>query len=278
MHRVMRGEGVAGSNGKERCSEPEKRSGLRRLAAYLRCYSQDIDSVLAFDPAARSRLEVMLTYPGVHALWFHRASHGLWKRDYKLVARVMSHTARFLTGVEIHPGARIGHGVFIDHGMGVVIGETAHIGDECILYKGVVLGGTSSERMIRHPQLGNRVVVGSNACILGNITIGDGARIGSGSVVVRSVPAGATVVGVPGRIVPTKGDPRAHFDAMLDHANMPDPIARMMRTLRDQNERLLSRLQRLESTLGVQPLAGHEEPASDLGETATPDLPPQDGG
>lgn len=238
----------------------------------------DVEAVMHHDPAARSALEVVLTYPGVHALWTHRLAHSLWARNQRLLARVTSHMGRFVTGVEIHPGATIGEGVFIDHGMGVVIGETAKVGDGCILYKGVVLGGTSNERTIRHPQLGKNVVVGSNACILGAIEVGDGARIGSGSVVVRPVPAGGTVVGVPGRVVPLRADRRARFEATLDHATLPDPVAEMLRTLRDENELLRSRLRRVEDELSLS--TPDDEPHESIvdAELATADLPPQHGG
>lgn len=196
----------------------------------------------------------------------------------KLGARMVSHANRFVTGVEIHPGATIGQGVFIDHGMGVVIGETAAVGDGCLLYKGVVLGGTSFERTIRHPQLGKNVVVGSNACILGNIRVGDGARIGSGSVVVREVPEDATVVGVPGRIVPKKGDSRANFEATLDHASLPDPVSEILRSLKDENEWLRARVRRLEQVMNVKveqdAVAGEDNEM----ESRVRDFPPQHGG
>ncbi len=201
----------------------------------------DVAAALKNDPAARGRTEVLLTYPGLHALMLHRVAHGLWLRHAKLLARMVSHQARFLTGVEIHPGARIADGVFIDHGMGVVVGETAVIEEGCILYKGVVLGGTSLERRVRHPHLGKNVIVGSNACVLGAIKVGDGARIGSGSVVIADVPEGATVVGVPGRVVKTKGP----IDA-LDHAALPDPVQDVLRSLAHQQEMLMERLSRLE--------------------------------
>ncbi|MBI2893071.1 MAG: serine O-acetyltransferase [Deltaproteobacteria bacterium] len=212
---------------------------------------EDVVAVLTNDPAARSAIEVVLTTPGLHAIWLHRLAHGLWRRDRKLVARVLSHLCRFATGVEIHPGARVGRKVFIDHGMGVVVGETATIGDGCLIFKGVVLGGTSMERKIRHPQLGKNVVVGSNACILGHIEIGDGARIGSGSVVIRDVPADATVVGIPGRVVPPRDGPRAHVEGTLDHANLPDPVAETIRELALQNENLRLRMARLEDALNI---------------------------
>ncbi len=187
------------------------------------------------DPAARSALEVLLAYPGIHALWLHRAAHRLWSSGYTLTPRLLSHLNRFLTGIEIHPGAKLGRKVFIDHGMGVVIGETAEVGDGCVIYKGVVLGGVSQARVRRHPRLGRDVIVGSNACVLGAIDIGDGARVGSGSVVIRDVPAGATVVGVPGRVVTSaRGEPAPA------HADLPDPVAEALSALRARVEALES--------------------------------------
>jgi serine O-acetyltransferase len=212
---------------------------------------EDVDAACSNDPAARSPLEVVLTYPGVHALWAHRVAHGLWERDFKLGARVVSHVSRFVTGVEIHPGASIGRRVFIDHGMGVVIGETASVGDGCLIYKGVVLGGTSLEHRVRHPQVGPGVTIGSNACVLGAITIGEGARIGSGSVVVKPVPAGATMVGVPARLVHIMTDRRSRFDAALDHSNLPDPVSDMIRSLAAENEHLRTRIVALEAKLDL---------------------------
>jgi serine O-acetyltransferase len=248
---------------------------IRRLPAALKRMRDDVATACANDPAARSSFEVVLTYPGIHALWAHSLAHDLWDDDRRLAARAVSHLARFLTGVEIHPGARIGQRVFIDHGMGVVIGETATVGDGCLIYKGVVLGGTSLEHRVRHPQVGNDVVIGSNACILGNITIGDGARIGSGSVVVKPVPPGATVVGVPGRLVPAASDRRGRFSATLDHASLPDPVADMIRALSAQNERLRHRVEQLEAKLDVLPGPDSEAHADDpmlLGGEAYPKL------
>jgi serine O-acetyltransferase len=218
------------------------------LARGAASVAEDIRAYCRNDPAARSPLEVALVYPGLHALWLHRAAHGLWQADVKLGARMLSYANRFLTGIDIHPGARIGRRVVIDHGMGVVIGETASVGDDCLLYKGVVLGGTSLERTVRHPQVGNSVVVGSNACILGAIHVGDHARVGSGSVVVRDVPSDATVVGVPGRVILPR---HAHLDAALDHANLPDPLVEMIRALAHENSRLRDRLAAVEKRLGV---------------------------
>jgi serine O-acetyltransferase len=243
---------------------------IRGIPAVVSRVREDLAAVRANDPAARSTAEVLLFYPGVHALWMHRIAHDLWTNDAPLAARALAHLNRFVTGIEIHPGATIGRRVFIDHGMGIVVGETATVGDDCLLYKGVVLGGVSLSRAIRHPQLGSGVVVGSNACILGAIEIGDGARIGSGSVVVRPVAAGATVVGVPARvIVPMKH----RFDAALDHANLPDPVQDMIRALVAQNERLRVRVERLEGQLGV----AHESEPSFLPYEGD-ELPPADGG
>jgi serine O-acetyltransferase len=162
---------------------------------------EDINCVFQRDPAARNTFEILTTYPGIHAVIMHRLSHRLWQANWKWLARVLSTFMRWLTGIEIHPGAEIGRRFFIDHGMGVVIGETACVGDDCTLYHGVTLGGTTWQQGKRHPTLGNDVVVGAGAKILGPITIGNGARIGSNAVVVKPVPDGATVVGIPGRIV-----------------------------------------------------------------------------
>jgi serine O-acetyltransferase len=232
--------------------------------------AEDIRAVCQNDPAARSAFEVALVYPGLHALWVHRGAHALWNRDFLLGARVVAHLNRFVTGIEIHPAAHIGRRVVIDHGMGIVIGETASVGDGCLLYKGVVLGGTSLERKVRHPQIGINVVIGSNACILGAIHIGDHARIGSGSVVVTDVAPEATVVGVPARVIVPK---HARFDASLDHANLPDPVVDMIRALAEQNERLRHRVSVLEQRLGVPdieppfhlPYNGAELPRADGG-------------
>src|SRR5208282_672853 len=161
---------------------------------------EDVRAIFQHDPAARSTMEVVLAYPGLHAIWMHRVAHWLWKHDLLLIARLTSELSRFITGIEIHPGATIGRRFFIDHGMGVVIGETAEIGDDVLLYQGVTLGGTGNESGKRHPTLGNNVVVGTGAAVLGNITLGDGVKVGAGSVVVHNVPAGATVVGIPGRV------------------------------------------------------------------------------
>ncbi len=184
---------------------------------------QDLRAVFDRDPAARTTLEVFLTYAGFQALLAYRFAHRLWKMRLRLLGRLVSQGARWVTGVEIHPGASIGHGFFIDHGMGVVIGETSEIGDYVTLFQGVTLGGTGKEKGKRHPTLGNHVVVGSGAKVLGNIRIGDSVKIGANSVVLRSVPSNSTVTGIPGRVVKSIGE-RVPEEAM-DHANIPDPIA-----------------------------------------------------
>ncbi len=205
---------------------------------------EDIKSAMQRDPAAKSMLEVVLCYPGVHALWFHRTAHFFYNRRMYTFARMISHLSRFVTGVEIHPGAKIGRCVFIDHGMGVVIGETSEIGDNALIYKGVVLGGTSLEKGKRHPTLGRNVVVGSNACILGPVRIGNGARIGSGSVVIKDVPAGSTVVGVPGKIVEKKTAEKLELD--FEHGNLPDPVADVVKIMLKMQHELEQRLSAIE--------------------------------
>jgi serine O-acetyltransferase len=243
---------------------------LEKLARAAEHVVEDIRAIRANDPAARSALEVALVYPGLHSLAMHRVAHAMWDHDFKLGARMLAHANRFLTGIEIHPAARIGRRVVIDHGMGIVIGETASVGDGCILYKGVTLGGTTLERRRRHPQVGKNVVMGTNAVLLGDIHVGDNARIGGGSVVVRDVPAEASVVGVPARVVVPK---HARFDASLDHANLPDPVTEMIRSLAHQNESLRSRVAALEERLGL----AHEEPPFHLPYEGE-DLPRADGG
>jgi serine O-acetyltransferase len=224
----------------------------RGLLEYLEFIKEDIEAVLQNDPAARHALEVILVYPGLHAIWMHRLTHAWWKRGGVLGPRLIAHFNRFLTGIEIHPGAKFGRKVFIDHGMGIVVGETATVGDECLIYKGALLGGTSLERAERHPTLGKGVVVGTNASILGPIHIGDGAKIGSGSVVVKDVPDGATVVGVPGKLA----QQRRKAPVSLDHADLPDPVAALLNSLMEEIEHLRSRVAQLES---VSPLAGRED-------------------
>jgi serine O-acetyltransferase len=193
-------------------------------AGILGTLRQDVHSALSRDPAARSALEVILGYPGLHALWGYRIAHWFWQHDRKLIGRLLSQLVRAITGIEIHPGAQIGPGLFIDHGMGVVVGETAEIGQDVTLYHGVTLGGTSLEKGKRHPTLGDRVVVGAGAKILGAINIGSDSRIGANAVVVKSVPANAVVVGVPGQNI-ARSKPHRQSDAPdLNHTALPDLV------------------------------------------------------
>jgi serine O-acetyltransferase len=199
-----------------------------------------VDSVIARDPAARNRLEVITCYPGVHALWLHRLSHGLWNIGLKWIARLLSMLARWITGIEIHPAAKIGQRVFFDHGLGIVIGETTEIGDDCTIYQGVTLGGTSLYKGVkRHPTLGKGVVVSAGAKVLGGFTVGDGARIGSNAVVLKEIPAGATAVGIPARILhpdlPQTSDSKTkeYFSAYGITPNIDDPVSMALKGLID---------------------------------------------
>jgi len=206
----------------------------------------DIQSVLDRDPAARSRLEILLCYSGLHALWSHRVNHWLWTHKLRLLARLFAQVARWLTGIEIHPGATIGERFFIDHGMGVVIGETAEIGDCVTLYHGVTLGGTSLEKGKRHPTLEDDVVVGAGAKVLGAITIGAGSRIGANAVVVREVPANSVVVGVPGQIV-SRSQPRPLLPGRpdLEHGRLPDTIGDTLSALVVHVQQMAKRLDQI---------------------------------
>ena len=206
--------------------------------------AQDLQAVFERDPAATSRLEVFLTYSGFHALLTYRIAHWLWKHQVPILPRIISQLARWLTGVEIHPGATIGTGFFIDHGMGVVIGETTEIGDYVTLFQGVTLGGTGKERGKRHPTLGNHVVVGAGAKVLGGIRIGDNVKVGANAVVLRSVPANSTVVGNPGRIV--KYDGVRLPEATMDHTNIPDPIAERFESMEQELIALRKKVERTE--------------------------------
>src|SRR6266404_4117619 len=205
---------------------------------------RDVRAVLERDPAARSTFEVVLCYPGVHALAFHRIAHAIWWRGWRIPARFLSHVSRFMTGIEIHPAAKLGSGLFIDHGMGVVIGETAEVGENVTLLQGVTLGGTSLKREKRHPTLGNNVVVGAGAKIIGAFTIGAGSRIGAGSVVVREVPENCVVVGVPGRITFRNGE-RVTGAIDLNQADLPDPLARTLEQMLDRIHTLEAEIERL---------------------------------
>jgi serine O-acetyltransferase len=213
--------------------------GMRNFFPMIK---RDISSVLERDPAARSRLEVFLVYSGLHAIWMQRITHWMWRHGFKLAARWLSQLTRNWTGVEIHPGAVIGSGFFIDHGMGVVIGETAEIGCDVTLYHGVTLGGTSLEKGKRHPTLGDRVVVGAGAKILGAITIGDDSRIGANAVVVKSVPPNSVVVGVPGQVV-SRSQPHHVGDAPdLNHSSLPDVVGVTLKELLQRVDALESRV------------------------------------
>jgi serine O-acetyltransferase len=220
---------------------------------------EDVRCVFDRDPAARNSFEVLTTYPGVHAMLFHRLCHRLWNIGFKWPARFLSSIARWLTGIEIHPAARIGRRFFIDHGMGVVIGETAEIGDDCTLYHGVTLGGTAWEKGKRHPTLGNGVIIGAGAKVLGPVHVGDGGRIGSNAVVMKDVPAGATVIGVPGHIARRhkKADEKKRrefaekigFDAYAAAGDMPDPVVQSINALLDHIHALDARVEMLTNEL-----------------------------
>jgi len=209
----------------------------------------DLRAVLERDPACRSRLEAWLCYPGLHALTLHRVAHGLHRARLRLVARLLSQFTRWLTGVEIHPGASIGRGVFIDHGMGVVIGETAEVGDDVTLYQGVTLGGTGKDRDKRHPTLQRGVLVGVGAKVLGNIMVGENSRIGAGAVVLHSVPPNCTVVGVPGRVVRRDGRRIMPASHDLEHGDLPDPVEDEMEAVLRRCAGLERRLRELEQRL-----------------------------
>jgi serine O-acetyltransferase len=212
-------------------------------------FREDVDVVLARDPAARSRLEVMLCYPGLHALLFHRLAHRAWQGGWRVLGRFLSHLGRLLTGIEIHPGATIGRRVFIDHGMGVVIGETSEVGSDVTLYQGVTLGGTSLEKGKRHPTLEDGVIVGAGAKILGPLIVGAGARVGSNAVVLKPVAAGATVVGIPAREVVQQRAKSSEFCAYGSSGDLPDPVARALDSVCADMVALRRRVAELEEQL-----------------------------
>jgi serine O-acetyltransferase len=213
----------------------------------FKTFKEDIKTVFTKDPAARSVLEVIFCYPGLHALWVHRLAHFLWWHKIWFLARFISHISRFLTGIEIHPGAQIGRRFFIDHGAGVVIGETAEVGDDVLMYQGAVVGGTSLRKEKRHPTIGNNVIIGTGAIALGAITIGDDAMIGSGSVVIKPVPPGATVVGIPGRVIENHHAPLRD----LEHGKLPDPVAEAVKLILREQEKLGGHVKKLESLSGL---------------------------
>lgn len=205
----------------------------------------DIRAVFDNDPAARSLFEVFFTYSGLHAIWAHRIAHFLYVRRWYTAARIISQFSRFMTGIEIHPGAVIGNRLFIDHGMGVVIGETCEIGDDVVIYQGVTLGGTGKEKGKRHPTIGNNVVIGSGAKVLGSFRVGDNSNIGSNSVVLREVPDNSTVVGNPGRIVKRNGE---RVGDRLDHTKLPDPVIEMFRSMQQEIDKLKAEVERLKES------------------------------
>jgi len=235
---------------------------------------EDIECVFERDPAARNAFEILTTYPGLHAVLVHRAAHALWRMRLKWPARVLSNVARLLTGIEIHPGAQIGRRLFIDHGMGVVIGETAVVGEDCTLYHGVTLGGTTWQKGKRHPTLGRNVIVGAGAKVLGPIDIGDGARIGSNAVVVKAVPPGSTVIGVPGRAIEPAGDQtsrrradtakRIGFDAYGATRDAPDPVANAINRMLDHIHIMDRRMEAMSRALEAHGLTRHFEHLHDL--------------
>ncbi|MFB9276784.1 serine O-acetyltransferase [Cohnella cellulosilytica] len=215
-----------------------------------RMVKSDIEAVFENDPAARSWFEVVFTYAGLHAIWAHRVARFFYRRRLYTIARIISQISRFFTGIEIHPGATLGRKLFIDHGMGVVIGETCEIGEEVVIYQGVTLGGTGKEKGKRHPTIGNRVVIASGAKVLGSFTVGDNTNIGANSVVLREVPPNSTVVGIPGRVVKRNGK---KIGDRLDHTNLPDPLIEMFRLMQKEINDLKSEVARLK---GERPQGG----------------------
>ena len=205
---------------------------------------EDIRAVFDRDPAARTTLEVVFTYPGLHAIWFHRIANWLWRHNLKLLGRIVSDVARFITGIEIHPGATIGRRLFIDHGMGVVIGETAEIGDDVLVYQGVTLGGTSMKKEKRHPTIEDQVMISAGAAVIGPVRVGRGSRIGAGAVVVSSAPPYSTIVGIPGKVI--EGESTRQDVVGLDHAHLPDPVARAINQLVDKLNQLGVRMEEIE--------------------------------
>ncbi|MGN8647856.1 serine O-acetyltransferase [Gracilibacillus sp. HCP3S3_G5_1] len=202
---------------------------------FFKLLKEDIEVIFDQDPAARTYIEVCLTYSGLHAIWSHRIAHAFYRKKFFFIARVISQISRFFTGIEIHPGAKIGRRFFIDHGMGVVIGETCEIGDNVTIYQGVTLGGTGKEKGKRHPTIKDNALVATGAKVLGSITIGESSKIGAGSVVLRDVPDHSTVVGIPGRVVIQNGE-KVRKD--LDHHKLPDPISEVLKEMEDEIQRL----------------------------------------
>ena len=232
----------------------------------------DIDSMMARDPAARSRIEVVLAYPGFQALLFYRLAHGAWRRDWRLLGRVLSHLGRFFTGIEIHPGATIGRRLFIDHGLGLVVGETAEIGDDVTLYQGITLGGTAPSvdsaaqvNKKRHPTVRDRVIIGSGAQILGPITVGEGARVGANAVVVSDVPAGVTVAGIPAKVIQPRSNSRGFMAYGTPTGDLPDPVSRAIEALMAEIGRLQARIELLERQQGDAAVPGEHCTGDEVG-------------
>ena len=229
---------------------------------------EDMQMVYARDPAAKSSLEIFFLYPGLHAIWFHRLANWFWVRNHLFTGRFFSALSRLLTGIEIHPGATIGKRVFIDHGMGVVIGETAEVGDDVLIYQGVVLGGTSLEKKKRHPTIGSGVVIGSGAKIIGDIKIGDCSKVGAGSVVLKSVPNGATVVGIPGRNVKEKR--KCAID--LDHGELPDPVAEVIQLILERQDEMDKQIRALDISKDIIKMNGYMTKKSEIEKEEESDL------
>jgi len=230
--------------------------------AWLSRLREDVQTALDCDPAARSALEVVLAYPGLHAIWIYRVAHWMWTHRLKLLARLLSELGRWLTGVEIHPGATIGRRLFIDHGMGVVVGETCEIGEDVLIYQGVTLGGTSLKKEKRHPTIEDHVMISTGAAVIGPVTIGQGSRIGAGAVVVSSAPPYSTIVGIPGKVVERD---RARDVMDLDHARLPDPVARAITGLTEQLNRMSVRINEMEERQDCLEDKITEEPANNAG-------------
>ena len=223
---------------------------------------EDIQTAIDCDPAARSALEVVLAYPGLHAIWYYRVAHWLWTHNLRTPARLLSEWARWVTGIEIHPGATIGRRLFIDHGMGVVIGETCEIGEDVLIYQGVTLGGTSLKKEKRHPTIEDHVMISSGAAVIGPVTIGQGSRIGAGAVVVSSAPPYSTIVGIPGKVVERD---RARDVMDLDHARLPDPVAKAISGLAEQLNRMSARINEMEERQDCLEDKISEEPTTNAG-------------
>jgi serine O-acetyltransferase len=237
------------------------------MTRFFRSMREDVAAVFESDPAARSYFEVLLLYPGLHAVWMHHLSHWLWLRHMRFLARFISQVARLFTGIEIHPGAELGRRLFIDHGIGTVIGETAIVGDDVTLYQGVTLGGTGKEKGKRHPTVGNHVAIGSGAKLLGNITIGDNCRVGAGSVVLRSVPSNSTIVGVPGHIVLRDGK----RVVITDPKDIRDPLSDVIIKLAAELQELREKFQQhSHNALGAEPDLSLDD------EKATANISPQE--